>query len=238
MLDQTGEVAAAAEQSAVAMRDAARTAAGLVSAIADARCQVDSAAEIAGEASAQAGQGVRISQDLAEHAKSIESILELIRGIAGQTNLLALNATIEAARAGDSGRGFAVVAQEVKSLAGQTAKAVDDIAGKIAAIQAAAASTVDSNASIRKSIVEAREAAIRVRYAMDAQAQTVTSITAAVDETALAADSMSTTVALIRRGAEAIASEIDGVGRGFDVLGGRLDLLRTSAGDYAARVAN
>jgi methyl-accepting chemotaxis protein len=61
--------------------------------------------------------------------------VELIRNIAGQTNLLALNATIEAARAGESGRGFAVVASEVKSLAVQTAKATEQIALQIEAVQ-------------------------------------------------------------------------------------------------------
>jgi methyl-accepting chemotaxis protein len=58
---------------------------------------------------------------LAESARKIGDVVNLISDIAGQTNLLALNATIEAARAGDAGRGFAVVASEVKSLAVQTA---------------------------------------------------------------------------------------------------------------------
>jgi methyl-accepting chemotaxis protein len=237
MLGKTSEVAAAAEQSAMAMREAAQTAAGLIRAIEDARTEVEAAAEIATRASGQASQAVGMSETLSDHAKSIESILGLIRDIAGQTNLLALNATIEAARAGDAGRGFAVVAQEVKSLASQTARATDDIAAKIAAIQSATRSTVDTNAGIKATVAEVQESANRIRYAMEVQAQTVTAITAAVDETALAADSMSHTIATIREDTENVASEIDQVGRGFDTLEGKLGTLKTSAADFVARVA-
>ncbi len=237
MLSKTSEVAAAAEQSAVAMREAAQTAAGLIRAIEDARSEVEAAADIATRASGQAGAAVGMSEMLSEHAKSIESILGLIRDIADQTNLLALNATIEAARAGDAGRGFAVVAQEVKSLANQTARATDDIAAKIAAIQSATRSTVETNASIRSTVSEVQASAEKIRRAMEIQAQTVTAITASVDETALAADSMSNTIAAIREDTETVASDIDRVGEGFEAFDVRLGTLKTTASDFISKVA-
>lgn len=237
MLGKASEVAAAAEQSAIAMREAARTSAGLIRAIEDARTEVESAAEVAQRASAQSGEAVTMSATLSEHAKSIESILGLIRDIAGQTNLLALNATIEAARAGDAGRGFAVVAQEVKSLANQTARATDEIAGKIADIQASTRQSVETNERIRDTVGEVKASAERIRHAMDAQAQTVTMITAAVDETALAADSMSSTISAIRQDTEVVASEIDQLERGFVSVEGKLATLRHASSDFGRQVA-
>lgn len=229
MLDKASEVAAAAEQSAIAMREAAHTSSGLIRAIEDARSEVDEAAEVATLASQQAGDAVEMSTTLSDHAKSIESILGLIRDIAGQTNLLALNATIEAARAGDAGRGFAVVAQEVKSLANQTARATDDIAQKIAAIQNATRQSVETNERIRATVQDVHAMNIRIRSAMDAQSQTVTMITAAVDETALAADSMSSNISAIRQDTEIVASEIDALELGFDEVQNRLDHLRVES---------
>jgi methyl-accepting chemotaxis protein len=237
MLGKTSEVAAAAEQSAIAMREAAQTAAGLIRAIEDARSEVEVAAGVATRAGDQASQAVKVSQALSAHVEAIESILSLIRDIAGQTNLLALNATIEAARAGDAGRGFAVVAQEVKSLASQTARATDDITAKITAIQQATRQTVEANGSIQGTVEEVQSSADRIRQAMELQAQTVTMITAAVDETALAADSMSSTIAAIRTDTENVAKDIDEVEQGFGRFSEQIANFKSTAKAFVSGMA-
>jgi methyl-accepting chemotaxis protein len=91
---------------------------------------------------------------LAQAAQKIGDVVKLIQGVAGQTNLLALNATIEAARAGEAGRGFAVVASEVKSLAVQTAKATEEVAGYIAAVQSSTDAAVQA---IRRNVARMHE---------------------------------------------------------------------------------
>jgi len=83
-------------------------------------------------------------ESLAAATQRIDGVLQLIQAIAEQTNLLALNATIEAARAGDAGRGFAVVAHEVKALAGQTAKATEEIGQNVGMIQSSTRNAVDA----------------------------------------------------------------------------------------------
>src|SRR5690625_938811 len=74
-------------------------------------------------------------EHLKENAHQVESIITMVGEIAEQTNLLALNASIEAARAGEHGQGFAVVAEEIRTLADESAQAVQQITDLISAIQ-------------------------------------------------------------------------------------------------------
>ena len=99
------------------------------------RSQASQALSIASRAINDAGTVSGHMEELGEVTARITNVLDMVKDIAEQTNLLALNATIEAARAGVAGKGFSVVASEVKNLANQTGRAVDEISGMIVDIQ-------------------------------------------------------------------------------------------------------
>jgi methyl-accepting chemotaxis protein len=123
---------------------AAGAAEELAASIAEISRQLSQTNAVVGTAVKEAGSTNMQIGSLAQSARKIGDVVKLIQDVAGQTNLLALNATIEAARAGEAGRGFAVVASEVKALAVQTARATEDIAAHVAAVQVSTGAAVEA----------------------------------------------------------------------------------------------
>jgi len=133
--ERTAGAVEASNEASANMTASASAAEELIASIAEIGRQVGQAAQLVTHSVEEAQATNERMTSLTDAVQEIGDVVNLIRNIAGQTNLLALNATIEAARAGEAGRGFAVVASEVKSLAVQTAKATEQIATQIEAVQ-------------------------------------------------------------------------------------------------------
>jgi methyl-accepting chemotaxis protein len=156
--------------------------------------QVRQSAGVVEQAGQRTEKSVTEIESLAAATQRIDGVLNLIQAIAEQTNLLALNATIEAARAGEAGRGFAVVAHEVKTLAGQTAKATSEIGQNISMIQASTRNAVDAVREIGTAVREINEVTSNIAGAVGQQDAATREISANAQ---LAADGNSTLVANI-----------------------------------------
>jgi methyl-accepting chemotaxis protein len=148
-------------------------------------------AQNASEASRVASEAVKVAETtnatiskLGESSAEIGQVIKVITSIAEQTNLLALNATIEAARAGEAGKGFAVVANEVKDLANQTAKATEEISGKIGAIQTDTKNSVGAIAEISEVINKISDISNTIASAVEEQTATTAEIVRNVGDAA------------------------------------------------------
>ena len=183
--DAVSTQASAAEErvgaASMNVASAASSAEELAASIGEIASQAATSTDVASRAVTEAQRTVETMSQLATAATRIGEVIGLIQAIAGQTNLLALNATIEAARAGEAGRGFAVVASEVKNLAGQTAKATEEVATQIGAIQSAAGDATEAIEQVNKIISEMSGIAARVAIAVEEQNAAVATIAEGVN---------------------------------------------------------
>ncbi|WP_417490120.1 protoglobin domain-containing protein [Maricaulis sp.] len=168
-LGEASTAAAGAEEAATNVKSVSVAAGEMETASREIADQVARTSAITIEAVEQVTAASDTMQELNTAAAEIGSAVSLIQEIAEQTNLLALNATIESARAGESGKGFAVVASEVKALAGQTAKATDQIARQIADVQAATTRANSVIDAIRETINSVNSAAVTITAAVEEQ---------------------------------------------------------------------
>jgi methyl-accepting chemotaxis protein len=166
---RTQGAASAATETSESVRDIASAAEELSASVMEIDRQVTQSKSIAEKAVGETERTQTEIKALDEAAKRIGDVVKLITAIAEQTNLLALNATIEAARAGEAGKGFAVVAQEVKALAGQTAKATEEISTQIAGMQEATVRSVGAIDGIQRTIHEVGEITAAIAAAVSEQ---------------------------------------------------------------------
>ena len=158
-----------AESVATEVQEASGSSQRLSTTIEHINSQVHHSERIASEATQKSEFGQRQVEQLVHTVEKIDQVVGLITNITNQTNLLALNATIEAARAGEAGRGFAVVASEVKSLAGQTTRATEEIAEMVSSIQGATGDTAQAINGIGEVIENFREISSAISSAINQQ---------------------------------------------------------------------
>jgi methyl-accepting chemotaxis protein len=232
MRDRSTEVASAAQQSTLAMQEAASLTNQLCSAIEQVKTEIERASLTASAAANQTDETQNSAVQLAESATQIETIIAIIRKFASQTNLLALNATIEAARAGEAGRGFSVVASEVKSLSQQTSSATEDIARQIAAAQSAIRQSADATQAVGQTIVQLHQNATRMQSNISQQLATVVAITTAVEQTSQSAAEVGTNISAVCNYAERMACDMTALNQSTGAIDDMLTTLRSDLNQF------
>ncbi len=191
---QAGVVAAAAEQVSRNVQTVAAGAEEMGASIREIAQNASQAAKVAGRATEAAAVTNDQVARLGSSSQEIGNVVKVITSIAEQTNLLALNATIEAARAGEAGKGFAVVAGEVKELAQETAKATEDIARRVEAIQADTTGAVGAIGEISQIIASINDYQMTIASAVEEQTATTAEMSRSVAEAATGSGEIATNI--------------------------------------------
>jgi methyl-accepting chemotaxis protein len=228
---QAGVVAAAAEQVSRNVQTVAAGAEQMGASIREIAQNSSQAAKVAGQATDAAATTNDQVARLGASSQEIGNVVKVITSIAEQTNLLALNATIEAARAGEAGKGFAVVAGEVKELAQETAKATEDIARRVEAIQGDTTGAVAAIGEISHIIASINDYQLTIASAVEEQTATTNEMSRSVAEAATGSGEIAGNITGV---AAAAAQSSQTLGQ----MGASIAELARMSEDLRARVAN
>jgi methyl-accepting chemotaxis protein len=233
---QSASAASATEQASASVQSVAGAAEELAATVQEVGRQIEESARIARSAVDEVAATNEKVQGLADAASKIGEVVNLINDIASQTNLLALNATIEAVRAGDAGKCFAVVPSEVKSLANQTAKATEEIAGQIRDIQNATGDAVTAIGSIGVTIGKVNDIAATIASAVEEQNAATAEIAGNATQAAAGNQEVSSSVASVSEAAAKTGSAASQVLSSAKELSGEASALKDAVDSFLQTV--